>query len=170
MVVTRNFADEIRRVVKQSFIIVVLALGISLLVNHLRENSMPIVGQWSVHEVIAPSGTDISIPLQDAKNLFSSGSVLFLDARNPEEFDSGHIKGAINLPWQQFDDLADEILPKITPGMTVICYCDGITCTLSKDLAFTLIEYEFLNIRVLVDGWTVWQENGLPIEKGNSDG
>lgn len=165
MVVAHNFVNELQRAVKQGLLIIALTLVISLMVNQLRYNSMPIVGQWSISEVITPSGTDISIPLQDAEKLFLAGSVLFLDARPPEEFEQGHIKGAVNLPWLQFDEYAEKILPKITPDMTVICYCDGETCTLGKDLAFSLIEFEFLNIRVLVDGWTTWQEEGLPTER-----
>ena len=44
--------------------------------------------------------------------------------------------------------------------------CDGETCELSHDLALFLRDAGFVNTRVLVNGWTLWQQAGLPMEAG----
>lgn len=48
----------------------------------------------------------------------------------------------------------------------IVTYCDGETCELSHDLALFLRDAGFTNTRVLANGWTVWQQIGLPIESG----
>jgi len=48
----------------------------------------------------------------------------------------------------------------------MIAYCDGETCHLSKELAKALTEMGFQNARVLINGWSLWIQNGLPIQKG----
>jgi rhodanese-related sulfurtransferase len=48
----------------------------------------------------------------------------------------------------------------------IITYCDGETCELSHDLALFLRDAGFTDSRVLVNGWTVWQQAGLPVGIG----
>ena len=45
----------------------------------------------------------------------------------------------------------------------IIAYCDGEHCDLSHELALFLKEMGFENARVLVNGWTVWQQAGLRV-------
>ncbi|MBW1711567.1 MAG: rhodanese-like domain-containing protein, partial [Deltaproteobacteria bacterium] len=92
------------------------------------------------------------------------------DARSSEVFKQGHIAGARNLPWEAFDKRFDEILSAITPERDTITYCDGESCNLSHELAITLKAMGFSKVKVLVNGWTVWQEAGLPIESGPDGG
>lgn len=54
----------------------------------------------------------------DAKSLVAGGATL-VDVRSPEEFASGHIQGAINIPVQQIDSRAAEI----PTGKPVVLYC-----------------------------------------------
>ena len=44
---------------------------------------------------------------------------------------------------------------------------DGDTCDLSKELALLLENPGFSKARVLVNGWSVWQQAGLSVETGN---
>jgi rhodanese-related sulfurtransferase len=50
--------------------------------------------------------------------------------------------------------------------MPIVTYCDGVKCELSHNLALFLRDAGFLNTRVLVNGWTLWQQAGLPTESG----
>ena len=54
-----------------------------------------------------------------AKSLVASG-VRVVDVRTPEEFASGHVPGAINIPYDQLPGRAAEIGPPSTP---VLLYC-----------------------------------------------
>lgn len=57
-------------------------------------------------------------PSSDARALVKSGATL-VDVRSPEEYASGHIDGALNIPVQQIDSRAGEI----PTGKPVVLYC-----------------------------------------------
>ena len=48
----------------------------------------------------------------------------------------------------------------------IITFCDGQSCRLSHELALFLREMGYENVRVLVNGWTLWQQAGLPVSAG----
>jgi 3-mercaptopyruvate sulfurtransferase SseA len=48
-----------------------------------------------------------------------------------------------------------------------VTYCDGETCSLSEDLAKELMAMGYKQVKVLLNGWTRWNEAGLPVEKGD---
>ena len=54
----------------------------------------------------------------------------------------------------------------LKPTDRIITYCDGETCNLSHDLALFLTEMGFQDVKVLVNGWTVWLDNNQPVEQG----
>jgi 3-mercaptopyruvate sulfurtransferase SseA len=60
-----------------------------------------------------------------------------------------------------------EMADRLEGSGTIITYCDGESCELSHELALFLKEMGFANVRVLVNGWTVWQQAGLPTEADN---
>jgi rhodanese-related sulfurtransferase len=135
--------------------ILAIALGMGLISNALRLGSLQLVGDWS----------DLIISLSEAAKLFTEEAAVFIDARSDEDFREGHIQGAKSLPWQDVDQRFIEIAEDISPDVTIITYCDGETCKLSHDLALFLIDMGFKDVRVLVNGWSVWQETNLSIEK-----
>jgi 3-mercaptopyruvate sulfurtransferase SseA len=57
-----------------------------------------------------------------------------------------------------------EITQDLEPETAIIAYCDGETCNLSHDLALFLKDMGFMNVRVLVNGWTVWSKSRFPVE------
>jgi 3-mercaptopyruvate sulfurtransferase SseA len=57
-------------------------------------------------------------------------------------------------------------LQDVPPDSLIIAYCDGESCTLSKELAFELAARGYSHVRVLVNGWSVWQDANLPVEAG----
>nr|NJM03710.1 rhodanese-like domain-containing protein [Desulfobacula sp.] len=109
-------------------------------------------------------GNSLAIPLPEAEALFRKNKAVFLDARDKTLFDEGHIKGAKNLPWYEVDDYFQQVVPGLDREAPVITYCDGESCNLSHELALFLKNMGFVEVRVLVNGWTVWRENNLPIE------
>ncbi len=118
-------------------------------------------------EVAAALSREIS--LEDAAALFAEGRALFVDARDAQSYADGHVQGAISLPLMTFPQGLDEIRHGLD-GMTVITYCDGERCTLSRDLAEALRVEGVENVRELRNGWTLWQEHGLPTAAENGGG
>lgn len=142
-------------------------MGIS--VNHIRPDPIPLVGDWTPEaRITSDSGKSLVISLEEAERLFSSGRAIFLDARSSGLYGEGHIKGAKNLPWQSFEEFVDKVIPDISQDAQIVTYCDGENCSLSEDLARELSLMGYKKVRVLVNGWTIWTEKGLPVEKGSS--
>ncbi|MBF0230992.1 MAG: rhodanese-like domain-containing protein [Desulfamplus sp.] len=167
-----------RAYLKQTFwqipAFIILAFILALTINHFRSDSIPIIGDWSVDARFSDSaGASLVISLDEAKVLFEQNHALFLDARPKDEYDEGHIAGALSLPQQEaesyFMEVAIELEASqvdINGSKVIITYCDGDTCELSHELALFLKEMGFNNVKVLVNGWSVWLEAGLPKEIG----
>ena len=99
------------------------------------------------------------IPPAELLDRARRGLVTVLDVRPPEEFASGHVPGALNIPVEQ---LARKLrdLPK---GKEVIAYCRGPFCLMSFE-AVQLLRKRGIKARRLQDGMPEWRTAGLPVE------
>ena len=62
------------------------------------------------------------ITAEDAKKIMDSDEdFVILDVREKDEYDSGHIPGAILLPYTETDAKAEELLPN--KDMQILVYC-----------------------------------------------
>ena len=158
---------KIPLILLQSVIIILIASTLGFLVNQLRSDGLSILGGWSPEaRLTANSGESMVVSLEEAKALCSDKETLFLDARSPDDYARGHIQCALNVPWQVFDEYFERVLDKIPDNAWIVTYCDGEQCSLSEDLAKELISMGYEKVRVLINGWTRWQEAGLPTERG----
>ena len=148
--------------------IILVAAILGLLVNQIQSERLPLTTDWSPEaRLTLDAGENIAISLEEARKVFHSKEGVFLDARSSELYEQGHIMGARNLPWQAVDEYFDAVMEDIPKDRLVIAYCDGEDCALSKDLAIELLFRGYENIRVLINGWSVWQENQFPVAKGS---
>ena len=86
-------------------------------------------------------------------------SVLWVDARNDEAFDRGHIPGAVQLNEDRWDDLLRGMLTAWAPERKVVVYCSRQTCNVSHEVAERLRkEGGLTNVYVLQGGWEAWQK------------
>jgi len=89
------------------------------------------------------------------------GSVLVLDVRPKEEYQAGHIPGAISIPMAHLEErLAD--LPR---GTEIVAYCRGPYCVLAPQALEVLRRHGF-KARRLQDGLPEWRHAGLPVQIG----
>lgn len=147
--------------------LVALAAALALTANHWRADGLPWVGDWSAEARFADSaGRSLVMELAQAQALFHQGQAVFVDARPRNQYLEGHIQGALSLPWQEVDRYFVEVAERLDPGQTLITYCDGENCDLSHELALFLKDMGFGEVYVLVNGWSVWQAAGLPVEAG----
>lgn len=117
---------------------------------------------------VKPSAPEFSKPLaikiDQAYQLFNKG-IKFIDARMPEEFEEGHIRGAINIPFDG-DESYREVLKTISKDETLVTYCSGTDCELSILLGDELFEKGYHKVYIFFGGWNDWVERGYPISKG----
>ena len=70
-------------------------------------------GEKATYEQITP---------QEAKEIMDSGEEhIILDTREQDEFDEGHIKGAILIPYTEIENKAEEMLPD--KDVQILVYC-----------------------------------------------
>jgi ArsR family transcriptional regulator len=100
----------------------------------------------------AVSREDLIARMQD-------GLVTILDVRPSDEFNAGHLPGALNIPLSELTDRLNEL----PDAREVVAYCRGPWCVLSFEAVAALRE-RGLQSRRLEDGFPEWKAAGLPIE------
>ncbi|WP_199435004.1 ArsR/SmtB family transcription factor [Qaidamihabitans albus] len=87
-----------------------------------------------------------------------SGDVVVLDVRPREEYEAGHIPGALSVP---VDELADR-LADIPADQEIVAYCRGAYCVFAHD-AVRLLTAHGRRARRLADGMLEWRLADLPV-------
>ncbi|MCP5142008.1 MAG: metalloregulator ArsR/SmtB family transcription factor [Zoogloeaceae bacterium] len=87
------------------------------------------------------------------------GKVTLLDVRPHEEYEAGHVPGAINIPLAELESRIHELDPKCE----VVAYCRGYFCLLADD-AVTRLRRNGLNARRLSSGFPKWKRSGMPVD------
>jgi len=152
---------------RQVLFIALIVLVAGFASNMLRSDKIPLVEDWSAKsKFVTSSGENLEISLAEASTLFKEKRSVFIDARSKEEYENGHIKGAISLPYKEADLKFVDAMAGISEDSALITYCDGETCELSMELAVFLRNTGYKNVKVLSNGWSVWKQNGLPVETG----
>lgn len=103
------------------------------------------------------------ITMEELKELMDSGAnIVILDNRPRVSFDTGHISGAISLPWRlELSEVDAEMIPW---GVPIVTYCEcGPGEADSADVALQLIKMDFEDVKALahpsIEGWI---EAGYP--------
>lgn len=89
----------------------------------------------------------------------NDGLVTVLDVRPSEEYEAGHISGALNVPL----DKIEQHLATLPKDQEIIAYCRGEYCVLAFEAVATLRKKGF-TARRLEEGYPEWKVAGLPIE------
>lgn len=100
-----------------------------------------------------------AISRKELLSRIKEGLVTVLDVRPSEEYQSGHLPGAINLPIKDLKKRLGE-LPK---GREVIAYCRGPYCVFAFEAVVVLRKKGF-KARRLEEGYPEWKAEGLPVE------
>jgi rhodanese-related sulfurtransferase/DNA-binding transcriptional ArsR family regulator len=102
-----------------------------------------------------------AVTLKELRRLMRADDVTVVDVRPAEEFEAGHIPGALSIPVSQLKGRLREI-PK---GREVIAYCRGRYCVYSLE-AVTLLRKAGYRARRAEEGLPDWKAAGLPIASG----
>jgi len=95
----------------------------------------------------------------ELKRKARKGEVIVLDVRPVEEYEAGHIPGAVSLPLSELN----ERLSEIPADREVVAYCRGPYCVLSAEAVVCLRDAGYRAVRLL-DGLPEWREAGLKVE------
>jgi rhodanese-related sulfurtransferase/biotin operon repressor len=92
------------------------------------------------------------------------GSVMVLDVRPREEYDAGHLMGAISVPLSELK----RRLKKLPLKREIVAYCRGPYCVMATE-AVELLRKKGYRATRLDLGVPEWREEGFPIEVTNQE-
>jgi rhodanese-related sulfurtransferase len=148
---------EFARTAATAAILVALAAVAALAHNALRAKSLPLIRP-------AGPGADSSLlTLARAKTLYDQG-VVFVDARDNEEFAAGHIRGARHIDYEHAAEQWEAAMQGVPPSSPVVVYCNGEGCNSSQLVADALRNVGYREVYVFFGGWPEWSAAGYPIE------
>ncbi|MGM0546545.1 MAG: ArsR/SmtB family transcription factor [Bacteroidota bacterium] len=92
-----------------------------------------------------------TISLKDLQQRIEDNEVLVLDVRPKEEYQEGHIPGAISIPTGELEERIED-LPK---DKQIVAYCRGPLCAMADDAVELLNQHGFESKR-LEEGYPEW--------------
>ena len=109
--------------------------------------------------------TDASVPEIDVAELarrHAEGAYV-LDVRQPDEYEAGHVPGAVLVPLDQLEDRQAEV-PRDVP-LLVICKSGGRSAAAVR--ALVAAGYDATNV---AGGTMAWIDAGQPVVEGSAEG
>jgi rhodanese-related sulfurtransferase/DNA-binding transcriptional ArsR family regulator len=91
-----------------------------------------------------------------------SGGAVVVDLRLAEEYEAGHIAGAISMPLAELE----AHLAELPADVEIVAYCRGPYCALAPQ-GVALLQRAGRRARRLEDGFPEWRLAGLPVVTGS---
>jgi len=94
---------------------------------------------------------------QQVADLLRSGDVQLADVREKDEWDAGHLPGAVHIPKSYLEQWAEDRIPDKTK--TTVLYCaGGVRSVMAAD---TLAKLGYSNLISMAGGFNRWKDSGL---------
>lgn len=151
---------DIIRVLWQAIVLFAIAIVIGFAVNAMSDDPLPLIAEPKVFD-------EEKYPVVDAetvKNHIENGTAIIIDARDPNEYEEGHIQGALNLPASSFNDYFREIGEGLPRDFPIVVYCQGGLCDQSHIVLYQLEQIGFMDLHIYQEGWLDWVEHNFPTE------
>ena len=99
---------------------------------------------------------------------FKQDIIIFVDARDEDRYQRGHIPGAYEFDPYHPEKYFDTVLPLCQKAEQIVVYCNGGDCDDSESAALLLRDVGISNLKLFVfgGGITEWMTNNLPVETG----
>ena len=97
----------------------------------------------------------------ELERLLATGEACVIDVRPKQEFEHGHLAGAVSIP---LDDLPSR-LGELPRDRLIVTYCRGEYC-LFADEAVQLLQEHGFRVARLEGGWPEWSAEGRPVSAG----
>ncbi len=160
----------LRNAIFQAMAIVAVSAAVGFVFNSYSRNGInPFRGAANVPVTADTTQSGAEgirvIELEEARRAIESGASV-IDARRKDEFDEGHIPGAILFDYYDMGTYRDRVLPLLSNEREIVVYCSEATCDDSELLAKELYLLGFTKLLVFKGGFDEWSGAGLPVERG----
>jgi rhodanese-related sulfurtransferase len=107
----------------------------------------------------APGSADI-ISFDEVRQRLAAGTITLIDVREPDEFASGHVAGAVNMPMSRFNPAA---LPASMADKPVVVMCEA--GYRSGQIEAYLAKNGRPDVRNFKGSMNEWTAKGAPVVK-----
>jgi molybdopterin/thiamine biosynthesis adenylyltransferase/rhodanese-related sulfurtransferase len=112
-------------------------------------------------DLLQQARSEISeVDATQARERIESGEPVVVDVREQDEWDEGHIPGAVHVPRGHLESRIERLAPDA--GRPVVVYCSA--GNRSAFAAKTLAELGYEDVVSLAGGFTDWKRNGFPVQ------
>jgi rhodanese-related sulfurtransferase len=109
--------------------------------------------------------TALEIGREELRQKVENGEAFVLvDALPPIAFAASRLPGAVNIPPDAVEGMADLRIPDF--DTEVVVYCANPECESSVEVAARLVELGYRNVKHYSGGKDDWRAAGLPLEGG----
>lgn len=105
------------------------------------------------------AGSPAPVTAEELSDHLNRGEVVLLDVRPREEYESGHLPGALSVPVSELESE----LRRLPKRKRIVAYCRGPYCIYAHE-AVKLLRRRGYKADRLQEGIIEWQALGLPIE------
>ncbi len=166
------------RAVLQAFAIILVGGALGALNKGINPNAPNWIGFYPVSSASDTAKIPESaqpddppfVSVGDAASLFNKPGVLFVDARDEYDYKVGHVKGAVNVPFEGDPKIKDDFMAKTPKDQEMVIYCAGADCDLSLYLGRTLKLAGFSRVHIFFGGWSDWQLQKMPTDSVPGNG
>ncbi|MBL1217134.1 MAG: hypothetical protein D8M59_06510 [Planctomycetes bacterium] len=122
-------------------------------------------------DALDPAQWPLEITIEQAFAAYASEdlAVFFMDARDQEDYEAGHVTRAMHVTNEMFMD--ESLLPPDIgfwpEDQLIIVYCTGGHCDLSHMVKTRLELFNLTNVHIMTDGFDGWAEAGHPVTEGS---
>jgi len=99
-------------------------------------------------------------PKQVQEMQASNADVVYLDVREPNEWNLGHLPGAVHIPRGTLEGRVEQVLPR---DREIVIYCAG--GSRSALAADTLQQMGYDRVSSMSGGWREWVVSGGTVEE-----
>jgi rhodanese-related sulfurtransferase len=133
--------------------------------THAVTTSDPILARLQQRGLNLGSSNEVARLFRDPG--YEQGLIAFVDARNDQAYQSGHVPGAWQLDHYRAEHYLPTVLPAVLGAQKVVVYCNGGSCEDSEFAAVLLREAGVPadSLLVYVGGISEWT-NAMPFEVG----
>lgn len=153
LVLTRKEGQHVYYRLSGDDVIKVLSCLRRVAEGHLADVTQLVETYLTIKDSLEP------LPASELISRARDGLVTVLDVRPEEEFQAGHLPGAINIPLNQLE----KRLKQLSRESEVVAYCRGPYCVLAFEAVARLREQGY-QARRLENGFPEWKQAGLPVE------
>jgi sulfur-carrier protein adenylyltransferase/sulfurtransferase len=112
-------------------------------------------------ELLQQVRSEISeIDAGEGRDRIESGEPVVVDVREQDEWDEGHIPGAVHVPRGHLESRIERLAPDTARPAVVYCSAGNRSAFAAK----TLTELGYEDVVSLAGGFTDWKRNGFPVQ------